>query len=332
MTDGDDDLVIAIEDDAAPPGGHGSDGDPADVLKAQFEELQKVSAADKARAEAAERRAADEARAAAAARKDATEARTVAADSQLGNVESGLAAAQAEASSAEGELAALMEKGDFAGAAKAQRRLANAEAKIVRLDEAKADLEAAKSAPARSEPEARRADTQADPVEQFISSKTEPTAKWLREHRDWVGDPKKSAMLSVAHYAAIEAGQAVDTPGYFEAVELNLGLRNAPGAKAQNGNGKAPLNGKRSAAPPAAPVNGGAGAGSSGGGNAGDNTVTLSKREAAAATDGTLVWNYDDTSPQKRFKKGDPIGQYEFARRKRELQRQGQYDKNAIDA
>ena len=56
--------------------------------------------------------------------------------------------------------------------------------------------------------------------------------------------------------------------------------------------------------------------------------MRLTQGEARAATDGTLVWNYDDTSPQKRFKKGDAIGHQEMARRKQALQKQGAYDKS----
>ena len=81
---------------------------------------------------------------------------------------------------------------------------------------------------------------------------------------------------------------------------------------------------------PVAPVNGGGGSGGAGNG-AGAITVSLSKAEAAAATDGTLSWNYDDPSGNKRFKKGDPIGVQEFARRKREMKAQGLYDKSLTE-
>ena len=55
--------------------------------------------------------------------------------------------------------------------------------------------------------------------------------------------------------------------------------------------------------------------------------MRLSAGEARAATDGTIVWNYDDPSGQKRFKKGDPIGVEEFARRKQAMKAQGLYDR-----
>jgi hypothetical protein len=64
-----------------------------------------------------------------------------------------------------------------------------------------------------------------------------------------------------------------------------------------------------------------------GGSPSSGNEVRLSAREAAAATDGTHVHNYDDPSGQKKYKKGDPIGIQEFARRKKKLQEQGAYDR-----
>jgi hypothetical protein len=62
-----------------------------------------------------------------------------------------------------------------------------------------------------------------------------------------------------------------------------------------------------------------------GGSPSSGNEVRLTAREAAAAVDGTHIWNYDD--PQKKFKKGDPIGVQEFARRKQKLTQQGAYDR-----
>ena len=77
---------------------------------------------------------------------------------------------------------------------------------------------------------------------------------------------------------------------------------------------------------PVAPVQ------ASGGGTSGGGTeVRLTRGEANAATDGTLVWNYDDPSGQKRFRKGDNIGIQEMARRKLEMSKQGLYDKSFVE-
>ena len=54
--------------------------------------------------------------------------------------------------------------------------------------------------------------------------------------------------------------------------------------------------------------------------------VVLTRGEQLAATDGTHVWNYDD--PSGKFKKNDPIGIREMARRKAALTKQGAYDRS----
>ena len=53
--------------------------------------------------------------------------------------------------------------------------------------------------------------------------------------------------------------------------------------------------------------------------------MTLTRREVEAATDGSLVYNYNDQNG--KFKKGDNIGVQEMARRKSIMQRQGLYDR-----
>jgi hypothetical protein len=323
MADDDDTIVVQIEDSAKADGAAGGD-EAVEALKAQYAELQARDAKRDEELAAARRREADATAAAERARKEATEAKTEAADSQSDAVSTGLQSAQAEADSGEAEYAAAMEKGDFAAAAKAQRKIAKAEARILRLDEAKTDLEARKASPDRAATQTRT-EPPPDAFEAHVSKFTEPTARWMREHRDWVTDPKKSVLLTRAHNHALGEGLDPDTAEYFAHVETRIGLRKDANVA---GNGKTPP--RRGAAPPVAPVNGGGGAGSSGA-RMSDNEVTLSRREAAAATDGTHIWNYDDPSPQKRFKKGEPIGVQEFARRKRELTKQGAYDKSLME-
>jgi hypothetical protein len=309
-------IVISLEGEAD----SGTEDAAVNDLASQFKELQgRLESESQARA-AAERRAADEQRVAAQARQEATAARGEATDHQYETVSTGLAAAQAEATAAEADYAAAMEAGDFARAAKAQRRMASAEAKAVRLDEAKSDLEARRTAPEKTvqRTEAPQGD---DPVERYIQGRSEPTANWLRSHREFITDPRKNAKLTAAHWSAMGEGLSVDTKEYFDHVEQSLGLKQA----LTNGAGKPPA--RKPAAPPAAPVNG-----SGGGSHGGGGTVTLTKGEASAATDGTHVWNYDDPSPNKRFKRGDPIGVQEFARRKLALQKQGAYDRSYVES
>ena len=323
MPEAEDDIVVNVEDKAQPgtepetvANTEPQQPDPAVAeLKAQFEELQRAKADSDRRAQEASRQAG-------MARAEAEAARGQVADREADSIASGLSAAEAEAEAAQQAYAAAMEAGNFTDAAKAQRRMARAEAESVRLTEAKASLETRKVTspePARQPPP-----EQTDPVEAFIAQRTEPTQRWLRQHKDWITDPKKNARLTSAHYSAVAEGLTADTDEYFEHVETQIGLRqprNADGTFAPTNGAAKPA--ARKSAPPAAPV-----VQSGGGTSGGSNEVRLSKTEAQAAQDGTLVWNYDDPSGQKRFKKGDPIGIQEFARRKREMQRQGLYDRS----
>ena len=65
--------------------------------------------------------------------------------------------------------------------------------------------------------------------------------------------------------------------------------------------------------------------------NGNSSVVKLSQREAASAQDGTLIWNYPDPTGQNRWKKGDPIGIQEMARRKRQGMKDGLYDKTWLE-
>lgn len=338
MAETEDEVLVKIEDEAAPEGTSTEatkpdTPDPVAELKSQFDEIKQTAEAEKTRREAAERREAEARRNEAAARKEAETFRTESVDSQFDAVTTGLNAAESEATSAEGEYASLMEKGDFVGAAKAQRRIASAEAKILRFNEAKADLEARKAAPRTEDTRKRDPETgqfvSSDPVEQFLATRTEPTAKWLREHRDWLTDARKSKKLTAADADAQAEGHSPDTPAYFDYVERFLGLKKDESAKTEGTtNGAAPP--KRAAAPPVAPVNGGGGAHSSGNANGGT-TVTLSAGEARAAQDGTHRWGKHDLA-SGRIKDAkmidQPIGVQEYARRKSLMQKAGAYDKS----
>ena len=236
-------------------------------------------------------------------------------DSQLDTVLSGLAAAEAEAASAEKDFIAAAEAGDFAAQARAQRKISTAAARVERLAEAKDDLEdAAKRRPApgeRREAPARTAP--ADPVEQFASGMSPRSAAWIRAHPECVTDTKLNARMLAAHNLALADDIAVDSDAYFERIEA--GIKPAGAKSAPAGDGRRPSSA-------AAPASG------AGGNLTGGIEVRLTKGEAQSATDGTLVWNYPDPTGQNRWQKGDPIGLAEMARRKMEGKKAGLYDKS----
>jgi hypothetical protein len=315
-----DEVLVTVEPETPPPPKAGepevkvaTDDDAVNELKAQFAQLETRANQDREARDAAEQRARQHAQEAERARQEVESVRTESAGSQLDAVTAGISTAETEATAAEAAYARAMEDGNFAEAAKAQRRMARAEADLGRLNEAKADIEIRKAQP-RPEPQIPD-----DPFEAYVAGRTEPTAKWLRNHRDWVVDPRKNAKLTSAHWAAVAEGLSADTDRYFEFVEIAIGERKGADEKT------AP----KKSSPPVAPVSRGGNGASIGSGSS--NEVRLSKSEALAATDGTLVWNFSDPSGQNKFKKGDPIGINEFARRKRQMQLDGLYDKSYLE-
>ena len=111
-------------------------------------------------------------------------------------------------------------------------------------------------------------------------------------------------------------GYIPDTPGYFDFCEKFLGYKEAEQAPV-----KATQQRTRTAMA-AAPVRN---ASSQSNGNLGEGQVVLTKGEQEAATDGTLVDNYDD--PKGKFKKGDADRLREMARRKLAMTKAGAYDR-----
>ena len=277
-------------------------------LVAQYKELEGREA------EANRRRSEAEAESA-RHRAEAEAAKKQVANSQLDTVATALSAAKSDAEQAKRDIRIAKDAGDIDGEIDAQDRLAQARADERRLDEAKSDLEARAKAPPP-----RREAPPADPVEAYVQGRTAPTANWLRAHPEFIKDARKQSKLTAAHFDAEGEGLVADTPAYFAHVEKFLGISG-------NGVDKAPTEAaqvKPRAVAPVAP-----GSAVSSGGASSTPVVQLTKREADAAIDGTLVWNYND--PKGKFKKGDAIGHQEMARRKLAMQKQGLYDKSAIE-
>lgn len=329
---GDDDITVLIDDDLGldtgekivvedtTMGGDGpritkakaDDADPVRSLKNQVETLRTTATSEAARRAAAEERARAADERAARAEQEAQAHKATASESEYGTIVAGIDAAKNEGDVAERDYAAAMETGDFKKAAEAQRRIARAEARSSELEGAKGALEssskasAARIAAEREKPAAARAS--GDPVEDYVRGRSPKTAAWLRDHAEFITDPLKNHKLTAAHFDAVGENLAPDTEAYFKHVEAKLGIGEAVR--------------QRRPSTPRTPVS------NSGGGlNGGGREVSLSLGERNSATDGTLVWDYDDPSPQKRFKKGEPIGIKEFARRKLIMTEQGQYDK-----
>jgi chromosome segregation ATPase len=254
-------------------------------------------------------------------------AETQVVSSQIDTVESGIAQVDAEATQAEQDYARAFEAGDGLAMARATRAMQRAESNRVQLVEARQSLQdAAKRGPAqqREQPAQQQRRAPADPVEAVAAQLSPKSAAWIRAHPDCVTDQKMNARMMAAHNLAIAEEVPLDSEEYFD--RINAGIKpvqkqqQQERAKAANGDGRRPSSGAASG--------GAAGGGLSGG----SVEVRLTKGEAASATDGTLVWNYDDPSGNNRFKKGEPIGLAEMARRKHEGKKAGLYDRSSFEA
>lgn len=309
----------AVETEKPAPG-----TDPVEELRAQKAELEAQAEREKQRADRERQRAEQEARGRVEAEREAQSARTEVTDSRLAQVEGGLSNAKTEADAAEAAYTQALQEGNFAEAAKQQRRMARAEAEAVRLNEAKADLEVQKlERPAQRRERQPVAD---DPVEAFIASRDDSTQTWLRAHMDDArvlatgSNPRRAMKLNAADADAVAEGFDRGSKAYFAHVEKFLGMTQEEAPP------KTEAKQRRSAAPPVAPV----GNGSASTENAGGTVVRLTPGEARAAVDGTVVWNKGDLAAG-RIKDpkllGEPVGHTEFARRKKAMTEQGLYDK-----
>lgn len=293
-----------------------ADDDPVAAIRTQLTASQaEIESERKARAEETQRRQQAEA-VAMRAQEDARLAREEAGAGQVEIIASGITAAEAEKSQAKAALRAAYEAGDVDAQTEAQDRLSMANAKILRLQEAKEDLDARK--PIK---ETRQVAPSSDPVEIAVAGMSPQSAAWIRAHPDYVTDERKRSRMIGAHNFARADGLQPDTPQYFEHIEKTLGLRDAPAEKLATPK-------KTSPGIPVIPVNGGSSAG--GGGN-GVVEVKLSTGERNAATDGTHIWTYDDPTGKGRWKKGEPIGLNEMARRKYIMNKNGLYDRGYLE-
>ena len=144
-------------------------------------------------------------------------------ESNRATILTGIAAAKAERESAERDYKLAFEAGDGSAMAKAQSRIADAQYDLRDLERSKIDLD---NAP-QQKGQTHHVEDQiyVDPIEKFIQEKSAPTQAWLREHTEYLRDPKKNARMVAAHWDAVGNDVPVDSKEYFDHVERYLGLK-----------------------------------------------------------------------------------------------------------
>jgi hypothetical protein len=201
---------------------------------AESERTARLAAEQTAQTERNARLAAEEARR--AQEEETTSLRERADNSELTAVTSGIEAAKQSQEAAQREFERAMEAGEFPKASAAQVSLSRAAAQIDRLEAEKVKLEAApKRATTEGRVEAKPTGSQFD---QYVSGFTPRSQNWLRAHPECVapavgGDTQKNAKMMKGHYAAIEAGHALESDDYFRVIEESLGIRTPVSAAAE---------------------------------------------------------------------------------------------------
>ena len=198
--------------------------DPTTALKAQIEALRKSEREAILRAEAADRKAAEE-----AAQRE-TERHSSKEQIMNSNVEAigaALAAAQSEADLASEAIESAIAIGDAKGQAEAYRKLSMATARMFQLEQGKEaaerELKVIREAP---KPEYRPKDEVAAAVDAMNVPYL--AKKWLKDHPEYVVDPRRNTKISALHYDLLEEGLEPYSAQYFDTMEQRLGLREAP--------------------------------------------------------------------------------------------------------
>jgi hypothetical protein len=205
------------------------------------------------------------------ARQEIAQAHAIIEQNQQHQLLIGLSLAKAESANAKAAYREAMETGDFDKASEAQEQIATAAVRIQQLEAYAA--------------QPQRPQQPSDPVEAFARGRTEATAAWVKSHPDYITDPRKFAKLQSGHYSALAEGLTPDTPEYFARVEKEIGLRKGENRQQTKRTGD-DNHGVRGS------------------------EVHLTPGEAAAATNGAVVWNQADVKARRcrPDQVGEPIG------------------------
>lgn len=322
----DENIVITFDDDEDIGTGEAPDGtkpaaDPVEDLRGQLKTMQASLSTVEQRATRAEQNAQQATQRATQLEHEVVKTKTEATEARTDLISTGIEKQQSDMDRAEAAYTAAFESGDGKAMAKAQRDMSTAAARMTQLETAKANSLEARTTTTTPVSQQRTPARTDDPVEQLAASLSPASAAWVRSHPDVVTDPRKNAKMLAGHNDAVGEGIALDSPEYFKHIEGFVKGKPVDSAKDDSDTTEAKPQRRMSA--PAAPVVNSSG-GTSGNGAV---TVSLNQKEKASATDGTLVWNVDDPTGKNKYKKGDPIGIQEFARRKHIMMKDGLYDK-----
>lgn len=179
------------------------------------------------------------------AQEQATSAKNDAYDTNLRLIDNAIETVKRNNEILKQNLKDAMAAGDYDAAANIQADMIKADNDLRQLHTGKQQYEAV----------GRQAATHADPIEKLAAQATPQSAKWLRDNRTILSEPRKLDRALRAHQDAIDDGIEADSREYFEYIEnrLGLGRKEAP-RQEESALSEAAAPTQRRSAPPAAPV------------------------------------------------------------------------------
>lgn len=224
---------------------------PQSDAESVADQLRRDAAEQRARAIAAEQRAAEGERREQQATAEVHRTRQQSIETEYNSVSAALTDREAEADRLKSEMRSAAEAGDVGRQAEISLRLGEVGAELVTLRQGKQAFESDRAQRLRQpEPAPQQQQRPADwsptlnaSKEQFLGTRTPPTAEWLRKNDKFFTDRSFFNIITGADAIAQGKGIAPDSPEYFRFIEEQAGMTQAPTRQQQRG----------STAPPSAP-------------------------------------------------------------------------------
>lgn len=202
--------------------------DAAELLKKTQADYEQRLQEERRRREEAEKLAAERGR-------DAQKLGAYATSTEYHVIANAMQAKQREAEAYERSLKEALEMGDAAKAAEFQRKMARVETELSKLEDGKAELEARVRSMNATEPEKDKPKDQTP--DDYIDSMPPTSRAWLKEHREFVTDPKLHQKMLAYANVAVSEGITPHTPEFIEFLNDKLGLTVRDDAEAEGGTG-----------------------------------------------------------------------------------------------
>jgi hypothetical protein len=228
------DQPVTIEIDDAPPAEAEVEivqktkpPEPADddAVKKALEATQRADELQRNLAEA-NRRADEQARIAREREQELTRERGDRADAEYNSILTAIAAEQAALEQAELSYQQAATAGDWATAAKAQRAMATASARVDRLEDNKAAFDSKRESDKTKPVEPERRPAPPADFEGQIAALPQEAKAWLRQHPEYWNDPVKNRRVQALHsYLVDHKGLPQFSREYFDEMDNQLGLK-----------------------------------------------------------------------------------------------------------